>query len=226
MEPVGSISEAEWSSLSLSGMYSTTEEADFMAQLLSNPPLPPTFHSHSHSHSWPITDHDHQSMLNMSYPLGLGNNNHLNPFYSSHKSSYDGASSSSFCPTPTSSNGDYFLNDFHQGALSKGNLSIPMDFFVGDGKTNNHGSYPIEGNECLNHEMSVCTVVDQEPEADQASFPDRNSQDEKFSEMQVSDRNEDEGNVSGNKKRCPIPEVSTKQIVFLGLELSDLQVQI
>ena len=37
MEPIGVISEGEWSSLS--GMY-TAEEADFMAQLLNNASLP------------------------------------------------------------------------------------------------------------------------------------------------------------------------------------------
>ncbi|KAK3193024.1 hypothetical protein Dsin_024334 [Dipteronia sinensis] len=134
MEHMGAICEGEWS---LSGMYSN-EEADFMAQLLGNCPIPSEIDgSGNQSTFWP--GHGSSSMnmagvvnqTNSYFNFDLGNSN--SSFCFSQGSSYSGGSGSVFFPS--SSQESYYLSD--------SNPIMSMDFCLGDGI--NTTSYLIEG---------------------------------------------------------------------------------
>ncbi|XP_031260247.1 transcription factor bHLH84-like [Pistacia vera] len=149
MESLGTIVEGEWGSLS--GM-STNEEADFMAQLLGNCQFPNDLDGNTNFGNalafWPG---HHESTINLSgfnegscYSLDAGNNN-------TSSYSYSGGSSTVLFPS-SSSQESHYLSDSHPILVTNNTSSMSMDFCLGD--ANNTTSYLIEGDECLNQEMS------------------------------------------------------------------------
>lgn len=200
MEPTGAISEGEWSSLS--GMY-TSEDADFMAQLLGNCSLPNQVDSTSNlgapSNYWP----SHESTMNMAgvnegsfYNLDIANTN-LHHF-SQGSSSYGGGNSILF---PTSSQESYYLSDCHP-ILINNSSSMSMDFCMGD--VTNTTSYLIKGDGCSNQEMSNANVEESGRNMTETAFPDnKNLQPKRESEMPAPDPSvEDKGNnPSENSKK-------------------------
>lgn len=151
MEPVGAISEGEWGSLS--GMY-TTEEAEFMAQLLGNCSSFPNELDGGSSLGIPSAfwAAGHESVNKSLYCSSDAANTNLYCF--SQGSSYSGGSSSLF---PNSSQGNYYLSDFQQ-VLGGNNSAMSMDFCIGDDKNNSlavqvFADSLMEGDEyCLNVE--------------------------------------------------------------------------
>ncbi|KAJ6315211.1 hypothetical protein OIU78_018654 [Salix suchowensis] len=155
MESIGAIAEGEWSYLS--GMY-TSEEADFMAQLLVNCPLNQVDSSSSFgvpSSFWP----NHESTMNMEgvnecllYSLDTADNNlyQLSQVSSGYSGGGGGGGGIHF---PNSSGESYYLGDSHP-VLANTNSSMSTDFFMGD-------SYVVDGDDCSNPEMSNGTVEDQ-----------------------------------------------------------------
>ncbi|KAL5788091.1 hypothetical protein ACOSP7_005040 [Xanthoceras sorbifolium] len=168
MEHMGAICEGEWSTLS--GMYSN-EEADFMAQLLGNCPLPNEFDGSTslgnQSTFWP----SHGSIINMeggnqnSSYFSFEFDNTSSYSFSQGSSTYSGGSTSVLFPT--SSQESYYLSDTNP-ILATNNMSMSMDFCMGD--ANNTSSYLIEGDDCSNQEMSDGNAEDQsggnQPELD------------------------------------------------------------
>ncbi|KAL0348303.1 UNVERIFIED_CONTAM: Transcription factor [Sesamum angustifolium] len=154
METVGTISEGEWNS-SFNGMSS--EEADFMAQLLGNCSLPSEVPNGAASNFavsstfWPA----HESNLNMT---GVSENaamyssdetNTTNMYSFAQGSSYSGGSSVIF---PSSSHESYYPSGSHQLFLTNNNF-MTMDYF------NNSSRVPftdnvMEGNDFLNQDVS------------------------------------------------------------------------
>ncbi|KAJ9705227.1 hypothetical protein PVL29_003338 [Vitis rotundifolia] len=141
MEPVGAISEGEWGSLS--GMY-TTEEAEFMAQLLgscssfpnefdggSSLGIPPAFWAAGHE------------SVNKSLYCSSDAANTLLYCFSEGSSSFSGGR-------------NYYLSDSQQ-VLGGNNSSMSMDFCIGDDKNNSlavqvFADSLMEGDEyCLNN---------------------------------------------------------------------------
>ncbi|OAY39295.1 hypothetical protein MANES_10G083200v8 [Manihot esculenta] len=159
MEPIGVSLEGEWSSLS--GMY-RSEEAVFLAQLLGNNDSSSCFGVPSSFWS------SHDSEMNMA---AVNEDSVDTNFYnfSQGSSCYSGGSNFLFA---TSSQESYFLNDSH-AVLVSNNSSMSMDFCVGD--VINTVSYLVEGDDCLNQEISNGNVEEyggnQQPEA--ADFPDK-----------------------------------------------------
>ncbi|KAJ4824988.1 hypothetical protein Tsubulata_014362 [Turnera subulata] len=149
MEPIGDMLEGGWGSLS--GMY-TTEEADFMAQLLGNfthPNQVDSIPNLGFSSFWP----SHESSISLSganqdsfYSSDIGNTNLYN--FSQESSSYSGGSSIHF---PTSSQENHYLSDSLAIPVNK-NSSMSMDYCIGDGM--NAESYLVEGDDCSNQEGS------------------------------------------------------------------------
>lgn len=122
MEPVGAITEGEWGSLG--GLYST-EEADFMAQLLGNcssfpNELDPTFWAGHESANESMYCSSDAAITNL-YCFSQGS------------SSYSGGGGSSLFPN--SSQGNYYLTDSQQ-VLGGINNAMSMDFSTGDGRNN------------------------------------------------------------------------------------------
>lgn len=152
MEPVGAISEGEWGSLS--GMY-TTEEAEFMAQLLGNCSSFPNELDGGSSLGIPSAfwAAGHESVNKSLYCSSDAANTNLYCF-SQGSSSYSGGSSSLF---PNSSQGNYYLSDSQQ-VLGGNNSAMSMDFCIGDDKNNSlavqvFADSLMEGDEyCLNVE--------------------------------------------------------------------------
>ncbi|XP_044490011.1 transcription factor bHLH84-like [Mangifera indica] len=148
MESLGANAEGEWGSLS--GIY-TNEEADFMAQLLENCNFPNDLDGSTNfgnpSVFWPG---HHESTMNLSgfnegayYSLDIGDNN---------TSSYSYSDGSSILFPSSSRQGSYYLSD-SQPILVTHNTSFgSMDSCLGD--ANKTTSFLIEGEECLNQEMS------------------------------------------------------------------------
>ncbi|XP_004292132.1 PREDICTED: transcription factor bHLH85-like [Fragaria vesca subsp. vesca] len=166
MEYVGAVSEGEWSSLS--GMY-TAEEADFMARLLENCPLP--------------------SMPGMTFPDAFWHGNEESTMHMS--GNYEGShcsletTNSNFI---TSDNENYYLSDSHRmlATNNNSNSSMSIDFGIGDVKTIN--TYLSEGNDhdqCSNRETSKGNIeesggskheaVNLEKRRSQSSLPKINS---------------------------------------------------
>ncbi|KAJ0077545.1 hypothetical protein Patl1_35376 [Pistacia atlantica] len=149
MESLGAIVEGEWGSLS--GM-STNEEADFMAQLLGNCQFPNDLDGNTNfGNALPFWPGHHESTINLSgfnegscYSLDAGNNN-------TSSYSYSGGSSTVLFPS-SSSQESHYLSDSHPILVTNNTSSMSMDFCLGD--ANNTTSYLIEGDECLNQEMS------------------------------------------------------------------------
>ncbi|KAJ8768875.1 hypothetical protein K2173_023870 [Erythroxylum novogranatense] len=153
MEPIEAITEGEWSCLS--GMY-TTEEADFLAELLGNSPLPSQLDTSSRlefpSAFWSV----HESTANIKgvneetlHSSDMDSNSYQ---FSQGNSSYSGASDILF---PTSNEESRYLSNSHQ-ILVDNNSSISVDFFMEDAR---HGtSYLIEGNDCLIQKMASGNV--------------------------------------------------------------------
>lgn len=145
MEPIGVALEGEWSSLS--GMY-TSEEADFLEQLLGNNDSSSSLGVLSSFWS------SQKSEMNMAGGNGgLVDTNFYN--FSQGSSSYSGGSSSQ----------SYYFSDSHP-------VSMAMDFCVGD--VTNTASYLVEGNDCSNRDMRNGNVEEsggnQQPAA--ADLPD------------------------------------------------------
>ncbi|XP_010065900.2 LOW QUALITY PROTEIN: transcription factor RSL2 [Eucalyptus grandis] len=145
MEPLGTVSEGEWSSLS--GVY-TTEEADFMAQLLNDWPL----HANAKGGSKVSAQHGH---------------------WPSHESSIDlpGVEGSSFCSTDVANNSS--LQFFPQAiSCNCGSSSIvfppsghenyylshPNEILANSTELMNPGSFSLGWSNGLNQEMSDCNV--------------------------------------------------------------------
>lgn len=146
---LGAISEGEWSSLG-GGMYATTEEADFMAQLLSNCP-PCTVPDHELDGIHPCTfwaassDNIAKSTTNSSYSFSQG-------------SSYSAGSSILF---PSSSQESYYLqptdNISQPIFVANNNSSVSMDFTMED--ATNTSAYLVQGDDCLSQEMDMDNVL-------------------------------------------------------------------
>lgn len=145
MEPLGTVSEGEWSSLS--GVY-TTEEADFMAQLLNDWPL----HANAKGGCKVSAQHGH---------------------WPSHESSIDlpGVEGSSFCSTDVANNSS--LQFFPQAiSCNCGSSSIvfppsghenyylshPNEILANSTELMNPGSFSLGWSNGLNQEMSDCNV--------------------------------------------------------------------
>uniref|UniRef100_A0A2N9I1M2 BHLH domain-containing protein n=1 Tax=Fagus sylvatica TaxID=28930 RepID=A0A2N9I1M2_FAGSY len=175
MEPIGVISEGEWSSLS--GMY-TAEEADFMAQLLNNASLPNESSGDSSfgvpsSTFWPA----HESSMNVE---GLSESSYYSSdmatsnFYSfSHGTRFGGSSSQH----------SYYLSDSHP-ILAPNNNSMSMNFYMVDMK--NASSFLVEGDDvCLNQEKSDGSAEDSSGKVPAAVLPEKDSQLVRQSEMPI-----------------------------------------
>ncbi|KAI3448180.1 hypothetical protein Pfo_004845 [Paulownia fortunei] len=137
MEAIGTMSEGEWNS-SFNGM--STEEADFMAQLLGNCSLPNEVPSGSNfvvsSAFWPA----HESNLNIAgvdeSAMYSSDETNTNMYSFSQGSSYGGGSSILF---PSSSHESYYPSFSHQVFVTNNNL-MTMDYCVMDGKNNSSES--------------------------------------------------------------------------------------
>ncbi|XP_042516145.1 transcription factor RSL2-like [Macadamia integrifolia] len=160
MEHVEGLSEGEWSSFS--GMFST-DETDFMAQLLGNYSVP--------------NDHEAGSTLSLGTLSSLwpgheaasgGNANgsdHESTYYCSDTvnsslicypqgSSYSSGSSSLLLPTSGHSHhGHYYLSNSNPILVTNSN-SMSMDFSMVNPSIQVFTESPVEENSCLNEEMS------------------------------------------------------------------------
>ncbi|XP_057964899.1 transcription factor bHLH84-like [Malania oleifera] len=159
MELVGTMSEGEWSSFS--GMYSTDQEADFMAHLLNFPnELEGGSNLGVSSAFW----HGHESSMNMAasgdgpfYPYSENNNSSL--YCNSQGSSYSGGSRGSMLFPTSSHEGYQYLGDSHQLFVAN-NSSMPMEFCTEEAKHDSFADQVIADNpmgyadDCLNQEMS------------------------------------------------------------------------
>ncbi|KAF2294461.1 hypothetical protein GH714_011615 [Hevea brasiliensis] len=194
MEPIGVTLEGEWSSLS--DVY-TSEEADFLAQLLGNNDSSSSLGVLSSFWS------NHKSEMNM---VGVDEGSFHTNFYkfSQGSSSYSGESSFLF---PTSSQESYYLSDSHP-VLVNNISSMSMDFCMGD--VTNTDSYLVEGDEyCSNQEISNGNVEEsggnQQPSA--ADLPDNSLQPKNEQEMLAPEPSttEDKSNIPSeiSKKRSP-----------------------
>ncbi|KAL4361099.1 hypothetical protein GQ457_04G002990 [Hibiscus cannabinus] len=140
MDSVGTILEGDWSCLS--GMYTTDQEVDFMAQLLSNCPLPDDDRLDSGSNS---------KITSFSWPA-----NHANVYVT--MAAADAATATaSYCSSDmsslfssSSSQESFYLSD-SQPVFVADNSSVSMDFCMEDGR--NTSSFLVEGVDCLNQEM-------------------------------------------------------------------------
>ncbi|XP_030550357.1 transcription factor RSL2-like [Rhodamnia argentea] len=145
MEPLGTVSEGEWSSLS--GVY-TSEEADFMAQLLNDWPL----HVDTKGGSKVGAQHTH---------------------WLTHESSIDlsGIEGSSFCSSNVASSLQFFpqMISYNCGGSSivfppsdheNYYLSNPNEILVNSTEPVTHGSFSLGLSNELNQEMSDCNVED------------------------------------------------------------------
>ncbi|XVF67443.1 hypothetical protein PTKIN_Ptkin10aG0122200 [Pterospermum kingtungense] len=193
MDAMGAIAEGEWSSLS--GMYTTTEEADFMAQLLSNcAPAPgePFWASTQTGASYCTSDIANST--NSSYSFSQG---------SSYSGGGGGSSSVLF---PSSSQESYYLqSDSHPIFVADNNNNGPMsmDFSMED--ATNTCSYLVEaGDDCLSQEMGNGNV--------QALIPNKNSEPKRESDHEVPQRPE----PMADKKSIDISETSKKRIRSSG----------
>ncbi|KAF9665940.1 hypothetical protein SADUNF_Sadunf16G0177400 [Salix dunnii] len=180
MESIGAIAEGEWSYLS--GMY-TSEEADFMAQLLVNCPLNQIDSSSSFgvpSSFWP----NHESTMNMEglnecllYSSDIADNNLYQ--LSQVSSGYSGGGGSILFPN--SSGESYYMSDCHP-VLANTNSSMSTDFCMGN-------SYVVDGDDCSNPEMSNGTVEESGGNQTVAvrPEPESNLQSKRESEMPASE---------------------------------------
>ncbi|KAL2477335.1 transcription factor bHLH [Forsythia ovata] len=164
MEPVGAMSEGEWSSFY--GMYS--EEADFMAQLLNNCSLPkelPTCSNFTISSSfWP----PRESNVNVSgidetamYSSDETNNTSMYSFLQ--QSSYSGGSG---IPFPPSSPQSCYPGDSHQ-IFTTNNSLMSIDYCMIDGKDNSSrvqalADDAMNGDDFLNQDMSNDSIESNE----------------------------------------------------------------
>ncbi|KAL9415303.1 hypothetical protein AB3S75_043565 [Citrus x aurantiifolia] len=143
----GAIAEGEWSSLS--GMYTTDQEADFMAQLLRNCPVSAELEGSS-------------SFGNSSSPTFWPSHgaNDYGSYYSLDIGAYSGGGGSSIFSPYSSSQESIYLSESHQ-ILGNNNIndnninsSTSMDFCMGDANCNT-SSYLIDNqgeDECLNNQ--------------------------------------------------------------------------
>ncbi|KAE8672816.1 Transcription factor bHLH54 [Hibiscus syriacus] len=124
MDSVGTMLEEDWSCLG--GMYTTDQEADFMAQLLSNRPLP-------------VDDLlDGGSNSKFESVFWLANHENMTTFYCfSDMSSYSPGSKALF--SSSSSQESFYLSDSHL---------VSMDFRMEDGT--NTSSFLVGADDCLN----------------------------------------------------------------------------
>ncbi|EOX98463.1 hypothetical protein QUC31_015160 [Theobroma cacao] len=176
MDSMGAaILEGEWSSLS--GTY-TTEEADFMAQLLSNCPLPNELDGSSNlgipSTYWP----GHHSTISMKAASYCSSDIADTSSYSfSQGSSYSAGSSIVF---PSSSQESYYLSDSHPIFVAN-NSPMSMDFCMED--ATNTSSYLVEGDDCLNQEMGNGNVEQAGKSHQEPALPNKNLEPKRESEI-------------------------------------------
>ena len=214
MDSMEAISEGEWSSLS--GMYST-EEADFMAQLLSNCPLPNDLDRRLNlgipSTFWP----GHQSTINMTGASYCSSDIANTSSYSfSQGSSYSAGSSILF---PSSSQESYYLKSDSHPIFVANNSPMSMDFCMED--ATNTSSYLVEGDDCLNQEMGNGNYMEQDGKSHQEpAHPNKNLEPKRESEMpQPEPITEKKVNISknSNKRSRSSGDVSTKTNAYFFL---------
>lgn len=173
MEPMRAVTEGEWGSLS--GMY-TSEEADFMAQLLnSNASLPNELTGDSSlgvpSTFWP----GHESNTNVE---GLSESSYYSS-YMAHSNFYSFSPGSSY-NGGNSSQQSYCLND-SQPILASNESTMSMEFCMVDVK--NPSSFLVEVDDSLNQEKSVGNEEESAGKAPAAVIPEKDLQRQKESEM-------------------------------------------
>lgn len=206
MEPIGVISEGEWSSLS--GMY-TAEEADFMAQLLNNASLPNESSGDSSlgvpsSTFWPA----HESSMSVE---GLSESSYYSSdmatsnFYSfSHGTRFGGSSSQH----------SYYLSDSHP-ILVPNNNSMSMNFYMVDIK--NASSFLVEGDDvCLNQEKSDGSAEEYAGNVPAAVLPEKDSQQVRQSEMPIPE------SESIPEEKCNKPPQNSKKRSRISADVSTI----
>ena len=175
----GAIAEGEWSSLS--GMYTTDQEADFMAQLLRNCPVSAELEGSS-------------SFGNSSSPTFWPSHgaNDYGSYYSLDICAYSGGGGSSIFSPYSSSQESFYLRDSHQilgtNNINDNNInsSISMDFCMGDANCNT-SSYLIDNqgqDECLNNQENNNISDGNKPEL---GFPVKALDMKNESEMQATE---------------------------------------
>ena len=196
MDSMGAISEGEWSSLS--GMY-TTEEADFMAQLLSNCPLPDELDGSSNLGISSTFWHAHHSTINMTGALYCSSDIANTSSYSfSQGSSYSAGSSILF---PSSSQESYYLKSDSHPIFVANNSPMSMDSCMED--ATNTSSYLVEGDDCLNQEMGNGNVEQDGKSLQEPALPNKNLEPKRVSDMpQLEPTTEKKSNnISENSKK-------------------------
>ncbi|XVF44991.1 hypothetical protein PTKIN_Ptkin02bG0169700 [Pterospermum kingtungense] len=156
----------EWSSLS--GMYTTDQEVDLMAQVLSNCPLPDELEGSSN--------------FGISSTFWSGHDSTINVTGASYCSSEMANSTSySFSQGTSFSQDSYYLSD-SQPIFVANNSPISIDFCMED--ATNTGSYLVEGDDYLNQEMGINGNVEQKGKSHQESdLHVTNSEPKRDSEM-------------------------------------------
>ncbi|GMI74602.1 ROOT HAIR DEFECTIVE 6-LIKE 2 [Hibiscus trionum] len=158
MDSMGTILEGDWSCLS--GMYTTDQEVDFMAQLLSNCPLP--------------YDDQLDSGSNSKIPSFFWPANHANVYVTMAAPAAPPAAS--YCSSdmsscsPPGSNVHFSSSASQESFYLSSYSTVSMDFCMEDGT--NTSSFLVEADDCLNQEMG--DKIMQEPVvSDQISVPER-----------------------------------------------------
>lgn len=164
MEPIGATSEGEWGSLS--GMCAA-EEADFVARLLNYSSIPNEINYSSSlgipSIFWP----HHDSTMNMA---GLPDTSCISlECDSSRFNSF--SEGSSYINGGSLSQKSYYLSD-PQPILTPNNSSMSMD----------SSSYLIDGDDCMNQEISEGNAEESAGNMPEAVLPDKDLQLEKETE--------------------------------------------
>ncbi|XP_030473268.1 transcription factor RSL2-like [Syzygium oleosum] len=191
MEPLGTVSEGEWSSLS--GVC-TTEEADFMAQLLNDWPLHVDAKGSSnvgaqHVH-WP----SHESSIDLSGIEGSS-------FCSSdvaHNSSLQ------FFPQTISYNCGGSSIVFPPAGQENYYLSNPNEILANSTGPMNHGSFSLGWSNGLNQEMSDCNVEESGGGAQADSSLKTGVQpkgESETSEREVAEEEDNRGTIENARKR-------------------------
>ncbi|KAK9286950.1 hypothetical protein L1049_015358 [Liquidambar formosana] len=184
METMGAMLEGEWSSLS--GMF-TTEEADFMAQLLGDCSIPIGLDGSS---SLGFPPH-FMNMAGVDEGLYYSSETMNSNSYSfSQGSSHSGGSSILF---PTSSHQSYYqLSDNSHQILATNDGSMSMDFCMGD-ENDISPSVQVftdtlmEGDDCLNQEVSDGNAKESGGNLPEAALFDKGLQPKEESERLLQD---------------------------------------
>ncbi|KAL4277921.1 hypothetical protein GQ457_03G003600 [Hibiscus cannabinus] len=188
MDSMGAVLEGDWSCLG--GMYTTDQEADFMAQLLSNCPLPADDQLDGGSNSkiasffWPAS----HANVDMTMAAAAATASHC----SSDMSGYSLGSNVLF--SSSSSQESFYLSDSHPVFVAN-NSPVSMDFCMEDGT--NMSSFLVEADDCLNQEM-VDQIMQEHVVSDHISEPKRGFGMAKPEPIVTEKKS---NNVSGNSKK-------------------------